>query len=321
MKSTFFAILAAVSVQEVASHATFQDLWINGVDYGGQCARLPLSNSPVTDVSSTAIRCNAGTSPVASKCNVKAGDTVTIEIHQQPGDRSCNTEAIGGAHYGPVQAYLSKVSNSATADGSDGFFKIYADTWAKNPSGSSGDDDYWGTKDINTCCGRLNVKIPTDVAPGDYLLRAEALALHTASSSGQAQFYMTCYQLTISGSGTANPATVKFPGAYQASDPGILVDIHAKMSTYIAPGPTVYSGGSTKSAGAACVGCESTCTAGKGATGTATSVALPSATGGGSGGCSVAPYAQCGGQDYTGCTTCASGKCSKLNDYYSQCTN
>lgn len=27
---------------------------------------------------------------------------VTIEMHQQSGDRSCSNEAIGGAHYGPV---------------------------------------------------------------------------------------------------------------------------------------------------------------------------------------------------------------------------
>ncbi|KAJ0114605.1 hypothetical protein J7T55_004849 [Diaporthe amygdali] len=151
-------------------------------------------------------------------------------MHQQPNTKDCASEAIGGAHYGPVQVYLAKVSDAASAVGSSaGWFKIFADTWAKNPSGSSGDDDYWGTKDLTTCCGRMNVKIPTDIAPGDYLLRAEALALHTAGSSGGAQFYMTCYQITVTGSGSASPATVKLPGAYAASDAGILVDIHARI--------------------------------------------------------------------------------------------
>lgn len=84
---------------------------------------------------------------------------------------------------------MASVSDAASASGSSAsWFKIFADTWAKNPSGGSGDDDFWGTKDINTCCGRMDVKIPSDLAPGDYLLRAEALALHTAGSSGQAQF-------------------------------------------------------------------------------------------------------------------------------------
>lgn len=86
-----------------------------------------------------------------------------------------------------MQVYLTKVSDATTADGSTGWFKIFADTWAKNPSGGSGDDDFWGTKDLNTCCGRMDVPIPADIASGDYLLRAEALALHTAGSPGGAQ--------------------------------------------------------------------------------------------------------------------------------------
>lgn len=32
----------------------------------------------------------------------QAGDAVTVEMHQQPGDRSCANEAIGGDHWGPV---------------------------------------------------------------------------------------------------------------------------------------------------------------------------------------------------------------------------
>lgn len=82
---------------------------------------------------------------------------------------------------------MSKVSNSATADGSTPFFKIYEDTWAQNTAGGGGSDDYWGTKDLNKHCGKLDVKIPTGLAPGDYLLRAEAIALHAAGGSGGAQ--------------------------------------------------------------------------------------------------------------------------------------
>lgn len=191
-------------------------------------------------------------------------------MHQQPGDRSCSNEAIGGAHYGPVLVYMAAVSDAASAEGADAaWFKVFQDTWASN--GTSGSDDNWGTKDLNTCCGMMDVKIPEDIAPGDYLIRAEAVALHAAGSSGGAQFYMTCYQVTVTGSGSATPDTVSIPGAYDASDPGILINIYQTLTAYEAPGPEVYSGGSTKSAGAPCVNCESTCTAGSGATGTATS--------------------------------------------------
>ena len=38
----------------------------------------------------------------------------------------------------------------------------------------------------------MNVKIPSDIAAGDYLLRAEVIALHVASGLGGAQFYASC---------------------------------------------------------------------------------------------------------------------------------
>ena len=44
---------------------------------------------------------------------------------------------------------------------------------------------------------------------------------------------MSCYQVEITGGGSAKPPTVKIPGAYSASDPGILVDIHKELDTYV----------------------------------------------------------------------------------------
>ncbi|AEO67395.1 a915fc4c-a007-43ad-8b74-a33949b7a2de [Thermothielavioides terrestris] len=330
MRTTFAAALAAFAAQEVAGHAIFQQLW-----HGSSCVRMPLSNSPVTNVGSRDMICNAGTRPVSGKCPVKAGGTVTVEMHQQPGDRSCNNEAIGGAHWGPVQVYLSKVEDASTADGSTGWFKIFADTWSKKAGSSVGDDDNWGTRDLNACCGKMQVKIPADIPSGDYLLRAEALALHTAGQVGGAQFYMSCYQITVSGGGSASPATVKFPGAYSANDPGIHINIHAAVSNYVAPGPAVYSGGTTKVAGSGCQGCENTCKVGSSPTATAPSGKSGAGSDGGAGtdggssssspdtgsACSVQAYGQCGGNGYSGCTQCAPGyTCKAVSPpYYSQC--
>lgn len=270
---------------------------------------MPASNSPVTNVGSRDFICNAGTRPVSGKCPVRAGGTVTVEMHQQPGDRSCNNEAIGGAHWGPVQVYLTKVADAATADGSTGWFKIFSNSWSKKAGSRSGDDDNWGTRDLNACCGKMDVKIPADIPSGDYLLRAEALALHTAGQAGGAQFYMSCYQITVEGGGNASPATVRFPGAYSASDPGIRINIHSAVDNYVAPGPAVYSGGTTKVAGSGCGGCESTCKVGSSPSAIAPSSGSPA--GGapnapsGPQPCTVAAYGQCGGNGYSGCTECA----------------
>lgn len=39
------------------------------------------------------------------------------------------------------------------------------------------------------------MKIPSDIPAGDYLMRAEVIALHVASSAGGAQFYLSCCML------------------------------------------------------------------------------------------------------------------------------
>jgi len=318
MRASVFSVVVAMAATQVAGHSIFQELWVNGVDQQSTCARMPTSNNPITDVTSNNIRCN-GRSGVTGKCPVVAGQTVTVEMHAQPKDRVCTNEIIGGKHYGPVAVYLSKVADASLADGSAGWFKIFQDTWSPASGSSVGDNDNWGTNDLNTCCGRMNVKIPADVPAGDYLLRAEVIALHTASSSGGAQFYVTCYQLTVTGGGAAAPALVSLPGAYKASDPGILVDIHRAMATYAPPGPTVYGGGSTKSAGAACVGVEAVKTTGPAVTQSQTG--SPSSPTGGPVGCSVGKYQQCGGDTYTGCTACESGSTCKAVSppFYYQC--
>jgi hypothetical protein len=108
-------------------------------------------------------------------------------------------------------------------------------------------------------------------------------------------------QLVVTGGGSASPATVNFPGAYKASDPGILINIHAAISSYTNPGPAVYAGGSSKVAGSKCSGVEAGTSTGPSVIQTATGTP---GTGTG-GGCTAEKFQQCGGQGYTGCTTCA----------------
>lgn len=135
-------LLAASLAASASAHATWQQLWINGLDYGSSCVRLPASNSPVTDVTSADIACNANPSAAKYVCPVAPGDSVTVEMHQQSGQRTCANEAIGGAHYGPVQVYLAKVTNATTAVGSTaGWFKI------SEIGLPSSNPDYWGTRE------------------------------------------------------------------------------------------------------------------------------------------------------------------------------
>ncbi|KAH7035728.1 glycoside hydrolase [Microdochium trichocladiopsis] len=186
MRTSEVLFAAAALVTSVTSHATFQQLWVDGVDKGNVCARLPASNSPVTAVNTNDIRCNANPGKASQKCSVPAGSTVTVEMHQQNGDRDCSKEGIGGNHFGPVIVYLSKVSDASTDTGSGKWFKIFE-------TGYNAATKVWGNEGLNRGCGKQQLKIPSSIAPGDYLLRAETIALHAAGQAGGAQFYMTCY--------------------------------------------------------------------------------------------------------------------------------
>lgn len=82
--------------------------------------------------------------------------------------------------------------------------------------------------------------IPKCLADGEYLLRAEHIGLHSASAVGGAQLYISCAQISVSGgSGTYAPKNeVAFPGAYPATDPGLVINIYYPIPTsYTPPGP------------------------------------------------------------------------------------
>ncbi|EPS37353.1 hypothetical protein H072_8979 [Dactylellina haptotyla CBS 200.50] len=347
MKKTV-AVLAA-SVAGASAHSIFQKLAVNGVDQGTSCIRLPqgpTANFPVTLVSSNDIRCNVGGSTgVSGVCNVAAGSTITVEMHPtySAADQSCSVEAIGGEHHGPVQVYMQKVTDATTADGSGAWFKVYAEGLISgyNPG-------YWGTDHMNANCGKVNVVVPTGLAPGNYLVRAEVIALHSAFQPNGAQFYITCYQINVTGGGSENPSGVLLPGAYSSTDPGIYWDLYRSFSTYPIPGPTVYSGGggsgptstarttttSSKTTTSTTLATVRTSTVSSTTrttttptttrtTTTTTKTTTPSTTtrttttGGSSGGAPL--YGQCGGIGWTGPTSCVSGTCVVTNPYYSQC--
>ena len=74
----------------------------------------------------------------------------------------------------------------------------------------------WGTEKVINGKGRHTIKIPQCIAPGQYLLRAEMIALHGAGNYPGAQFYQECAQINVvGGTGSKSPSnTVSFPGAY-----------------------------------------------------------------------------------------------------------
>ncbi|KAL4734760.1 glycosyl hydrolase family 61-domain-containing protein [Aspergillus similis] len=87
------------------------------------------------------------------------------------------------------------------------------------------------------------VNIPPDIASGNYVLRYEIIALHSAENKDRAQSYPQCINLKIIGSGTATPAGTLGTELYTETDAGIYFNIWNALSSYVIPGAALYTAG------------------------------------------------------------------------------
>ncbi|GAB7353355.1 hypothetical protein MBLNU459_g3840t1 [Dothideomycetes sp. NU459] len=236
-----FALLAlAASAKLAFAHTTIYAAWINDVDQGlGNSAsgyiRSPPNNNPVKDVTSSDMTCNVNNVATTKTLSVAAGDKFTFEWHHN--DRTTSDDIIASSHHGPVMVYIAPTE---TGTAGSGWVKLYEDGWTSST-------DTWGVDTLITNKGKHSITIP-DIAAGTYLLRAEIIALHEAENQGGAQFYMECVQIEVTSSGTTSlPEGVSIPGAYSATDPGILFDLYNTFTSYTPPGPAVWSGASGSS--------------------------------------------------------------------------
>ncbi|KAF2841888.1 lytic polysaccharide monooxygenase [Patellaria atrata CBS 101060] len=228
---TAFVLLAAIG--SAAAHSTWQDLWVGSEDKGTTCTRVVRDNSPITSVTNADMFCGRGPASSPNVCDVQAGSSLTVEMHAQPGQRSCSQPAIGGNHYGPVLIYMGKVSDAKTANSGVSWFKVAED-------GYTGTTASWGTEILNANCGKRAFTVPKSLASGNYLVRAEAIALH--AGAGNPQPYVSCFQVNVVGGGSASPPGVSFPGAYKTNDALFSKAIYDPSFQYVSPGPKVWTG-------------------------------------------------------------------------------
>ncbi|KAF3910445.1 Endoglucanase-4 [Dactylellina cionopaga] len=327
--------VAAAALGLVASanaHCIMQRVSVNGADQGLlNGIRAPRDNNPFGDVNSQDIICDADGSTSSTVIPVAPGDKLGFQWqHIIGGPQGSNDpdNPIAASHKGPVQVYLAKVDNAASASKTgQRWFKVASE-------GLNGGK--WGVDTMIQQSGWWYFNLPTCLAPGDYLARVEIVALHNGYSSQGVQFYLSCAQFRVSGSGGWTGSNfLSFPGAYGQSDPGILINIYGSSGQpdnggkpYTAPGGAVQTqvcggGNPTTTARTTATTARTTTPATvrttTPATTRATTPATTPATTGGGGGGGAGLYGQCGGTGWTGPTTCAQGTCKVLNAYYSQC--
>lgn len=231
-----------VSICRAVLTGVRQRVSVNGVDQGLLVGlRAPANDNPVTNVNDPNMACGQPGTHSNVVINVKAGDKIGADWgHVIGGAQYANDKAqyIDPSHKGPIMYYMAKVDNAATAPLTGlKWFKIYQESFdAANAR--------WAVDDMIANKGWSYTTIPTCLAPGQYLLRVELLALHSAYDLNGAQFYQSCAQLNLASEGTVVPtATVSIPGVYQQNDPSILIQIWVNGKDdnghrpYNAPGP------------------------------------------------------------------------------------
>ena len=205
-------LLTLLAAGTATAHTIFVSLEAGGKNHGiSNGVRTPTYDGPITDVSSSSLACNGPpnpTSPTSTVIDVQAGSTVSA-IWRHTLDSGPDA-VMDPSHLGPTIAYLKKV-NDATADEGpgNGWFKIQEDGF---------DGSVWGTSKVIQNGGRHDIVIPECIEEGQYLLRAEMIALHGAGTYPGAQFYMECAQINVvGGSGAKAPQTHAIPGIYSVS--------------------------------------------------------------------------------------------------------
>ncbi|KAH9206444.1 glycosyl hydrolase family 61-domain-containing protein [Leptodontidium sp. 2 PMI_412] len=259
MSFATFSLLAALAATTVSAHGYVNNASIGGVEYTGyqpyqdpyttplpdRIFRAIQGNGPVEDLTSIDIQCGGytaggivGSSPAKLTAGpVAAGSQVDLYWTLWP-----------ESHMGPAITYM------ALCPGGDcSTFVPESDAvWFKvQEAGRTGSSDVWASDVIEKAGGFLSYTIPSCLAPGSYLVRHEVIALHAAYAYPGAQFYPSCHQIEVTGSGSTTPsALVSFPGAYAAADPGITYDAY-KASEYTIPGPALFTCGGSADSGSA----------------------------------------------------------------------
>ncbi|KAK3371810.1 glycosyl hydrolase family 61-domain-containing protein [Lasiosphaeria ovina] len=178
-----------------------------------------------TAYASPDIVCHLGATPAGAAAPVNAGDVIEIQWTPWP-----------ASHKGPVIDYLANCNGPCqNVDKTKlKFFKIDEVGLVDAASGT------FGASQLTNNNNSWLVRIPTDIAPGNYVLRHEIIALHAAGQTNGAQNYPFCFSLAISGSGTANPAGIPATQFYAANNPGIKFDLFSKFTSYQIPGVSSF---------------------------------------------------------------------------------
>ncbi|KAL8366381.1 hypothetical protein RB595_004922 [Gaeumannomyces hyphopodioides] len=249
MKYTILATALAMAHQ-ASAHYFFNKLIVN--DVATRDDEYVLQNSRQAKYNPTkwaGLRDNATPDGPEMRCNLGAfqSQSRTKIADVKAGDKLGFKLAVGAkmGHPGPSSVYMSKAPTTVDKyQGDADWFKVYEDGVCDKTKDFT--RDAWCSYDKDT----IEFRLPQDVPNGDYLVRVEHIGLHQAHF-GQAEFYMSCAQVRITGGGNGKPGPmIKFPGGYKKDDASFNFSIYNGFKPYPMPGPAVWTGGNSGAAAA-----------------------------------------------------------------------
>ncbi|KAH7923365.1 hypothetical protein BV22DRAFT_1036374 [Leucogyrophana mollusca] len=187
--------------------------------------------APVKGASNAYMNCGQSAQKASLVASANPGSQLTFRW--EGGDGSNWPHNIG-----PLMTYMA----SCTGTTCDQYDSTNAEWFKISEVGLEPGDMVWYQQNLMN--GNVaNVTIPSTIAPGQYLIRHEIIALHLANEMGGAEFYPSCTQVNVGGSQTGvaqSSEMVTFPGGYSDTDPGIYdPTIFDTPVNYTFPGPPI----------------------------------------------------------------------------------
>jgi len=243
----FTQILAlGLLTSQVTAHGYVQGIVADGVFYQGYRPNFQYQTPPpqvpgwsdpanidngfVKDYTSSDIICHLSATPGQTYATVQAGGSVELQWTPWP---------VG--HLGPVITYLANCNGECTNVTKTELLFNKIDEKGLIQGGYS--PGKWAADELVANNNSWTLTIPSTIAPGNYVLRHEIIALQEAQYAGGAQNYPQCVNIKVTGSGTNSlQSGTKGTQLYTSQDPGILINIYQALSDYIIPGPPLLIG-------------------------------------------------------------------------------
>jgi cellulase len=193
------------------------------------------------------VNCHKSASAGRLYANVNAGDTIQFSWNTWPDSHKgpiinyiapCNGEVTQGAIDNRVATNVYIIGDCTTLSPTSlRWFKI-SQTAILTTSPIT-----WVTDALIAFNFTTSTVLPKNLAPGNYVIRHEIIALHGAQNDNGAQLYPQCLNLKVGGSGTVKPTGgVEGTKLYRRDEEGIRFNVYAGKTSYTFPGPAVWTG-------------------------------------------------------------------------------